>query len=131
MGFFDKLTEKTSTTASPDIQWQDLTTEADLEALIKHSHKAPCVIFKHSTRCSISSMAKNRFERNWDLDMTEIEPYYLDLIAYRPISNQIAETLGVVHQSPQIILVKDGAAIYDTSHNDINVEELKNQLKNS
>jgi len=129
MGFFSKLTGKTDTTETQDIQWHQLTTEAELGAVIKRSHTVPCVIFKHSTRCSISSMAKGRFERNWDLDGTEIEPYYLDLIANRPVSNKIAETLGVVHQSPQIILIKNGKAIYDTSHNDITVEELKAQLQ--
>jgi len=125
MGFFSKLTGKTET---QNIQWQQLATEAELKALIERSHTVPCVIFKHSTRCSISSMAKARFERNWDLDNTEIEPYHLDLIAYRPVSNKIAQTLGVTHQSPQIILVKNGKAIYNTSHNDINVTDLKAQL---
>jgi len=128
MGLFSKLTGKTDTNETQNIQWHQLTTEAELEALIERSHTVPCVIFKHSTRCSISSMAKGRFERNWDIDGAAIEPYYLDLIAYRPVSNKIAETLGVVHQSPQIILIKDGKAIYDTSHNDINIADLKTQL---
>lgn len=128
MGFFSKLTGKTNRAETQGIQWNELTTEAELEAIIERSNTVPCVIFKHSTRCSISSMAKNRFERNWDLDGTEIEPYYLDLIAYRPVSNKIAETLGVEHQSPQVVLLKDGKAIYNTSHNDINISDLKAQL---
>jgi len=128
MGLFSKLTGKTDTTNKAGIQWQQLTTEADLDAVIERSHTVPCVIFKHSTRCSISSMAKSRFERNWDIDEAEIEPYYLDLIAYRPVSNKIAETLGVVHQSPQVILIKNGKATYNTSHNDITVEALKSIL---
>ncbi len=128
MGFFSKFTTKTDSTTIQDVQWHVLNTEADLEALIERSNTVPCVIFKHSTRCSISSMAKDRFERKWDLSDTEVEPYFLDLIAYRPVSNKIAETLGVVHQSPQIILVKDGKAVYDTSHNDISVANLKTQL---
>jgi len=128
MGFFSKLTGKTDTAETQNIQWHQLATEAELEALIERSHTVPCVIFKHSTRCSISSMAKSRFERNWDMDGTEIEPYYLDLIAYRPVSNKIAEALGVEHQSPQIILHKNGEAIYNTSHNDINIADLKTQL---
>ncbi len=131
MGLFSKLTGKTNTNKTQSIQWHQLTTEADLEAVIERSNTVPCVIFKHSTRCSISSMAKSRFERNWDLDGTEIEPYYLDLIAYRPVSNKIAETLGVEHQSPQVVLLKDGKAIYNTSHNDINVADLKTQINHS
>jgi len=128
MGLFSRLKGKTDTTNKAGIQWHQMTTEADLEAAIERSHTVPCVIFKHSTRCSISSMAKSRFERNWDIDGAEIEPYYLDLIAYRPVSNKIAETLGVVHQSPQVILLKNGTAVYDTSHNDITVEALKSIL---
>jgi len=127
MGFFSKLTGK-DTTEKTGIEWHQLTTEAELEAVIERSNTVPCVIFKHSTRCSISSMAKNRFERNWDLDGKEIEPYYLDLIAYRSVSNKIAETLGVEHQSPQVILLKNSKAIYNTSHNDINITDLKAQL---
>jgi len=128
MGLFDKFKSKADTTTTTGITWKSLTTEAELDALIARSHTIPCVIFKHSTRCSISSMAHSRFERNWDIAETEIEPYYLDLIAYRPVSNKIAETLGVVHQSPQVILVKNGEATYNTSHNDITVKALKSIL---
>lgn len=131
MGFFDKLTGKnkaTNTAASTGIQWNNLTTETELEALVERSHSVPCVIFKHSTRCSISSMAHNRFERNWNIEAGKVETYYLDLIAYRSVSNKIAETLGVVHQSPQVILLKDGIVVYDTSHNDISVEAIKENL---
>lgn len=78
-------------------------------------------IFKHSTRCSISSMAKNRLEREWNLD---IPVYYLDLLQYRSISNLIAELSGVEHQSPQYILFKDGKPVYDASHNAIDVEDI-------
>jgi len=129
MGFFSKKTGKDDTTKKTGIQWHQLTTEAELEAIIERSNTVPCAIFKHSTRCSISSMALSRFERQWDLDSTEIEPYYLDLIAYRSVSDKIAEVLFIQHQSPQIILLKDGKAIYDTSHNDITVEGLKAILK--
>ncbi|RYZ99390.1 MAG: bacillithiol system redox-active protein YtxJ [Sphingobacteriaceae bacterium] len=81
------------------------------------------IIFKHSTRCSISMMAKRRFELDWD-DLPENLPlYFLDLIQYRDISNQIAELFQVYHESPQLLLIKDGECILDQSHGGISVDE--------
>jgi bacillithiol system protein YtxJ len=82
-------------------------------------------IFKHSTRCSISSMAKNRVERDWDLDFPI---YYLDLIQYRSISNLIAAKSGIEHQSPQLIVFQNGLPVYDASHNAIDANEIKSNL---
>lgn len=81
------------------------------------------IIFKHSTRCSISSMAKRRFELDWDSLPENISLYFLDLIKYRELSNQIANDFKVYHQSPQLLLIKDGECILDQSHGDILVEE--------
>lgn len=127
MGWFSKSTKEDKTDAA-GIVWKMLSTEAELDTVVARSHEIPVVIFKHSTRCSISTMAKSRFERGWDIDVTIMEPYYLDLIAFRSVSNKIASDLGVAHQSPQVILIKDGEAVYDTSHNDINVADLKTYL---
>lgn len=81
------------------------------------------IIFKHSTRCSISMMAKRRFELDWD-DLPENIPlYFLDLIQYREISNQIAQLFHVYHESPQLLLIKDGECILDQSHGAISVDE--------
>lgn len=78
-------------------------------------------IFKHSTRCSISSMVWNRLQRDWKFDPERVKFYYLDLIRYREVSNKIAELTGVEHQSPQLIGIKNGKAFYDASHNAIQV----------
>ncbi len=126
MGWFSKSKNKQK--AKEDVYWKTLSTEAELQDLIKRSHEVPVVIFKHSTRCSISTMAKSRFERGWDIEAAHAEPYYLDLLSFRNVSDKIAEELGVIHQSPQVILLKNGVAIYDTSHNDINVEDIKTHL---
>jgi bacillithiol system protein YtxJ len=81
------------------------------------------IIFKHSTRCSISMMAKRRFELDWG-DLPENLPlYFLDLIQYRDISNQIAQLFHVHHESPQLLLIKDGECILDQSHGGISVDE--------
>jgi bacillithiol system protein YtxJ len=81
------------------------------------------IIFKHSTRCSISMMAKRRFELDWDSLPEEIPLYFLDLIQYREISNQIAQLFQVYHESPQLLLIKDGECILDQSHGGISVDE--------
>lgn len=81
------------------------------------------VIFKHSTRCSISMMAKKRFELDWDKLPGEVPLYFLDLIQHRDISNKIANEFSVHHESPQLLLIKDGECILDQSHGEISVDE--------
>lgn len=110
------------------MNWIPLNTEQQLNEIIERSKTVPCIIFKHSTRCSISSMAKFRLEGDWDISEKEIEPYFLDLIAYRNVSNHVAETFSIHHESPQILLIKNGECTYDESHLDISVHELKEGL---
>lgn len=110
------------------MNWIPLRSVKQINEIINRSNEIPCVIFKHSTRCSISSMAKFRFEESWDFPENEIEAYFLDLIAFRNVSNQLAETFSVHHESPQILLVKEGKCTYDASHLDITVDELKEGL---
>jgi len=81
------------------------------------------VIFKHSTRCSISMMAKRRFELDWDKFPENMPVYFLDLIKYRDLSNQIVTDYSVYHESPQLLLIKDGECLIDLSHGEISVEE--------
>lgn len=81
------------------------------------------IIFKHSTRCSISMMAKRRFELDWDSLPEEVSLYFLDLIQYREVSNQIVQLFHVHHESPQLLLIKDGECILDQSHGGISVDE--------
>lgn len=106
------------------MKWNNIESPQDLNAVVERSKEVPCLIFKHSTRCSISSMAKYRLEGDWDFSEKEIEPYYLDLIAYRNLSNAVAEEFQVHHESPQVLLIKNGECTYDASHLDITVAEL-------
>ena len=106
------------------INWNKITSIAQLEAIAERSNTVACLIFKHSTTCSISAMSKTRLEKNWDFNAADIEPYFLDLLSFRPISAAIAECFQVHHESPQVLLIRDGACIYDASHLDISVEEL-------
>ncbi len=107
------------------MNWIALTDEAQLDTIVEESKTQPVVIFKHSTRCSISSMAKSRLDNEEQPDGVKF--YYLDLIAYRPISNKVAEIFSVHHESPQVILIKNGECTYDESHNGINMEEIMEQ----
>ena len=81
------------------------------------------LIFKHSTRCSISMMAKRRFEMDWDSLPADMPVYFLDLIQHRDISNKIAQDFLVHHESPQMLVIKDGECILDQSHGSISVDE--------
>jgi bacillithiol system protein YtxJ len=111
------------------VNWNSLTQQNQIQEIIAESKEKPVIIFKHSTSCSISATAKNRLERQWkDAGLEEVKPYYLDLLAYRPISNMVAQTFEVEHQSPQLLLIKDGACQYDASHLGINLNEVKKNL---
>jgi bacillithiol system protein YtxJ len=87
------------------------------------------IIFKHSTRCSISLMAKRKFELDWSYLPENTSVYFLDLLQYRNISNGIAERFKVHHESPQLLLIKDGECIYETSHGEISAEDVAEQIQ--
>jgi bacillithiol system protein YtxJ len=104
------------------MNWQEFKDENGLEAIKQKSIDKPQVIFKHSTRCSISTMAKSRLERADE--PANIDFNYLDLIAYRNVSNKIADDFGVEHASPQVLIIKNGECVYDESHNAISMDEI-------
>jgi bacillithiol system protein YtxJ len=111
------------------MEWNALNDLGELDAIVAVSSTQPVLIFKHSTRCSISSTALNRLERSWnDADSNHTLPYYLDLIAHRDISQAIATRFGIEHQSPQALVIKNGVCIYHASHFDIQYAELLKQL---
>jgi monothiol bacilliredoxin len=105
------------------MKWILLSNEAQLEEIKVNSFIKPQVIFKHSTRCSLSGMARSRLERN---ELPEdISFYFLDIINYRSISNQISHIFRVGHESPQVLLIRDGICIYNESHSGIDMDEIK------
>lgn len=110
------------------IPWKEISDINVLDSIQELSYHQPQLIFKHSTRCSISAMALDRLNRNWDLKENEITPYYLDLLKHRDISNRIAEKWQVHHESPQILIIKNGECIYDASHSDISVPDISTVL---
>ena len=99
------------------MNWIALTDLNQLDQIRENSQKSPVMIFKHSSRCSTSSMVISRLERNWKMEeMQNIETYFLDLISYRQISSAIAEQFKIEHESPQVLIIRDGKAIYNGSH---------------
>ncbi len=109
------------------MDWKILQSAAQLEEITRRSAEIPQIIFKHSTRCSISNMAKTRLERSQVAANAEF--YYLDLLQNRPLSNQVAEIFGVYHESPQILIIRNGECIYDESHNGISMEEIEEVVR--
>lgn len=111
------------------MNWHPLTSAEQLDQVIEESKSTPVVIFKHSTSCSISATAKSRFERQWSgAGLDYVKAYYLDLLRYRPVSNEVAEVLQVRHESPQVLLLEDGVCTYHASHLGINVDALKKKV---
>lgn len=108
------------------MNWIDLNQAQQLADIKELSKTRPQVIFKHSTRCSISSMAKSRLER--DEQPANSDFYFLDLLKHRSLSNQIADDFAITHESPQILLIKNTECVYEESHNGINMAELAGQL---
>lgn len=108
--------------------WHPLTDLNQLQEIISISNQQPhenlaVLLFKHSTRCSISSMALNRLETRWK-DDEKIPTYYLDLLNHRDISNEIETLFNIEHASPQVLLIKNGKCFYSSSHTDISANTI-------
>ena len=108
------------------MKWTKLDSSGQLDLIKKESIEKTILIFKHSTRCNVSRTTLDRLERNWKEDeMQHVSAYFLDLISYREISSQIAAQFGVDHESPQVLVVKNGVSVYDRSHFDISYEDIR------
>ena len=114
-------------TSSSKINWIPLISIEDLNEALRESANQPIVLFKHSTRCSISDMAKARLENKWQ-EHLNIKTYYLDLIAYRKVSDEIAKIFSIIHESPQVIVVSKQEAIINLTHNQISVQAILEKL---
>lgn len=112
---------------SNDVQWVNLTSIEQLNEIYHSSSEKPVLLFKHSTRCSISHMAFSGFERQWE-GSDEMDLYYLDLLKFRDVSDEIAKLTGVIHQSPQVIVLKDKEVIYTATHSGISARAALNAI---
>ncbi|NUY82299.1 bacillithiol system redox-active protein YtxJ [Flavobacterium sp. MAH-1] len=130
MGFFNNIFGDSSNkdTNQNSLNWNELTDLKQLDAIASESSQIPVIIFKHSTRCGISRMSLKGFESEYAIDQDRAKPYFLDLLNYREISNAIAEKFGVYHESPQLLLIKNGKAVYYESHGGISADEVAQRL---
>jgi bacillithiol system protein YtxJ len=111
------------------MNWNTLSSSEQLAQINELSKTKPVLILKHSTRCSISSAALSRFERNWKEENEKVvEPYYLDLLAHRDISNTIASHYNIEHESPQVLLIKNGKCVFAQTHMGISVSDILAQV---
>lgn len=124
MSFLNNMFGSSNDTTTSKVDWRLLTDLGQLNEIIQESIEKPVVIFKHSTRCYISKSALKQFENEFDLQ-EKIIPYFLDLLEHRDISNEITNRFGIEHQSPQLILIKEGKAVYDASHESIDASKLE------
>ena len=125
MGLFNKIFGSSEPKEEKILPWIPLTSLAQLNTISEASKGKPQFIFKHSTRCGISRMVMNQFVSAYDLDMTNIDLYYLDLLSYRDVSNEVGYKFQVMHQSPQLLIIKNGVTVAHASHGAINDIDLK------
>jgi bacillithiol system protein YtxJ len=123
MSIFEKIFGSPKEESVENVFWTSIESMDQLNEIVKVSHQKPVAIFKHSTRCSISRMAWNQFQKEFNL-IDAMALYYLDLLEYREISNKIETQFGVIHQSPQLIVVKDGNVVFISSHESIDAKQL-------
>lgn len=112
----------------PTLNWIPLDHINLLAEIKRLSNDTPILIFKHSTRCGISRMALKNFENSFDIESDKLRLYYLDLLQYRDVSNEIISVFNIEHQSPQAIVIYKEKVIYHDSHYEISVEEIKKVL---
>ncbi|MEX0968158.1 MAG: bacillithiol system redox-active protein YtxJ [Bacteroidia bacterium] len=110
------------------MDWTPFTEPGQIEEIKAQSHSAFVLIFKHSHRCSISSVALHRLQAKWNLTSLQIHPYKLNVITARAISQEVAGTFGVRHESPQILLIKNGECIMHLSHLDISYSRITSAI---
>ena len=106
------------------MNWNKILSVEDIQTIVLNSDNRPQVIYKHSTRCGVSALALARLKSN----LPNVDYHLLDLIAYREISNLIAQTFHVIHQSPQVLIIINGKCIFDTSHMNISSKVIEKAI---
>lgn len=123
------MTPKKGIFGTTNMNWKKLDHVETINEVSSRSHQAPVLIYKHSTRCSISSMVLARLERSWlAQELPSVESYFLDLINYREISNAISERFGVFHESPQVLVIAGGECVFHSSHTGISYSLIKKAI---
>jgi bacillithiol system protein YtxJ len=129
MSFFKNIFKENANTSKEEIKetakFYTLDKMEQFDEIDEISQTKSVVLFKHSTRCSISRMALKQFDTEFNYPEEKIDWYLLDLLNHRDLSNEIASRYNVMHQSPQIIVIRNGKAVFNESHDSISAEDLK------
>ena len=129
MGIFKRFKASVDVSREENtVQWKVLTRMDQLDQILEQSMEKPVGIFKHSTRCGVSRGVLKVFEKDFSLSEDQIILYFLDLLAHRDISNEIVSRFHVHHESPQLIVLKEGKVIYSDSHNAIDASDMQKLL---
>jgi len=129
MGLFNKiLGGKVKEEKETNINWIPLNSLEQIKTIKELSKSETILVFKHSTRCSISSMVIKRFENLFDSSMNNIKVYYLDLLNFRAISDEVGYSFQVQHQSPQLLIIRNEVAVLNVSHYDITTVNIQKYL---
>ena len=123
--FFKETSSEESESSKEDVKYFQLDKMEQFDEIDEISKTKPVVLFKHSTRCSISRMALKQFDAAFNYPEEKIDWYLLDLLNHRDLSNEIAHRYNVTHQSPQILVIQNGKAVFNVSHDSISAEDLK------
>ena len=122
---FKENTSNSTESTNENVKFFTLDNIEQFDEIDEISQTKPVVLFKHSTRCSISRMALKQFDAEFNYPEEKIDWYLLDLLNHRDLSNEIASRYNVMHQSPQIIVIRNGKAVFNESHDSISAEDLK------
>ena len=129
MGFINKLFGGSKEVKEEKVlPWIPLNDVQQLKHIGEKSKTKTQVIFKHSTRCGISRMVINQFVANYNLNEKDLDLYYLDLLSFRDVSDEVGYKFQVVHQSPQLLVIKNGLVVAHESHGALNGIDLNQFL---
>lgn len=124
MGLFRNIFKVSEPKEEKTLPWIPLNDVQQLKHIKEKSITKPQIIFKHSTRCGISRMVINQFVDNYSLSEKEADLYYLDLLSFREVSNEVGYKFQVLHQSPQLLVIKNGVVVTHANHGAIIEVEL-------
>lgn len=124
MGLFKNIFKTSDISKARALPWIPLSTLDQLDVIIDRSKSKTQIIFKHSTRCGISRMVLNQFNKSHTLRENDVDLHYLDLLSYREVSDEVGYRFQVLHQSPQLLVIRNGIAVAHASHGAINTLDL-------
>lgn len=129
MGLFDKIFGGSGEAKEEKLlPWIPLNAVQQLDLIKEKSSTKTQLIFKHSTRCGISSMVMKQFVSAYGFTEKDADLYYLDLLNFREVSNEVGYKFQVMHQSPQLLVIKNGVVVGHESHGAINDMDLSKYI---